>query len=153
LELPAILLIAAVAGPIFGILSLFIFGALLRWTGRWIGGAASQEQIRAAIAWSFVPYLWVSLMWIPELLLLGEEMFTTETPRMDAAPALALALIGMVIVEFVGIVWAFVVYLKCLGQVQGFSAWRALANLVLATVVLVAPLLLVLFAVVAVTDA
>jgi hypothetical protein len=153
LELPVILLIAVVAGPIFGILSLFVSGALLRWTGRWIGGAASQEQIRAAIAWGLVPFLWVSLMWIPELLFFGKEMFTTETPRMNAAPTLAFVLLGMVIVEFVGVVWTFVVHLKCLGQVQGFSAWRALGNLLLAGVVLVVPLLLIVFTFVALADA
>jgi hypothetical protein len=152
LELATILLISVVVGPVVGILSLFLVGALLRWTGRWLGGVASQEQIRAAIAWSLVPYLWVSLMWIPELLLFGEEMFTTQTPRLDAAPVLAFVLLGMVVVEFAGTVWAFVVYLKCLGQVQNFSAWKALGNLLLVGLVVVVPLLFIAFVFAALAD-
>ena len=143
--LPAIFSIAIVAGAIGGILSLFVFGVLIRWTGRWLGGTASYEQVRAAIAWSLVPYLWVSLMWIPELLLLGEEMFTTEMPRLEANPVLAFVFLGLVIVELVGVAWALVVYLKCLGQVQGFSAWKALGNLLLAALIFVVPILVVIF--------
>lgn len=152
LGIPAIFLGAIVLGAISGILSLFIFGALIRWTGRWLGGTASHEQVRAAIAWSLVPYLWVSLMWIPELLLFGEEMFTTEMPRMDADPSLAFAFLGLLLVEFIGGVWALVVYMKCLGQVQGFSAWKALGNFLLTVLVFVVPIAVIVAAAISLSE-
>jgi Yip1-like protein len=49
------MLIAAIAGPIAGIIALYIGSALIRWTGHWIGGKASARTIRAAMAWSTVP--------------------------------------------------------------------------------------------------
>lgn len=58
MEWPAILLVAAIAGPITGIISLSLGGALIRWSGSWIGGNASSQNIRAAIAWSSVPIIW-----------------------------------------------------------------------------------------------
>ena len=43
--------------------------------------------------------------------------------------------------------WAFVVFLKCLGQVQGFSAWKALGNTLLVVPVILLPILLLALAV------
>ncbi len=38
--------------------------------------------------------------------------------------------------------WSFVVVLKCVGEVQGFSAWRALGAMFLAGLLIVVPLIL-----------
>lgn len=140
LELPTLLAAVVIAGPVLGILSLYIGAALLRWTGNWIGGQASSQHIRTAIAWSSVPIIWSLLLWIPELWLFGKELFTSETPRLDADVTLSFSYFGFALVEFTIAVWALVVYLKCLGQVQGFSAWKALGNSLLAILVIVVPL-------------
>jgi hypothetical protein len=71
------------------------------------------------------------LLWVPELLLFGEELFTEATPRLDADPGLQALLLAFVAAELLAVLWAFVLFLKCLGQVQDFSAWRALLNLLL----------------------
>lgn len=99
-----------------------------------------SEQVRAAIAWSSVPLIWALLLWIPELVLFGQDLFTSSTPRLDANPLLAVALIGFGLVELTIGIWAIVVFLKCLGQVQGFSAWRALGNALLAFLIFSRPL-------------
>jgi hypothetical protein len=145
LGLPTIFVAAAIAGPVGGFVTLYLGSLLLRWTGSWIGGNASGVQIRAAMAWSGVPLIWALLLWVPELAIFGTELFTTATPRMDESIALALSFFA---IELVIGVWAFVVFLKSLGQVQGFSAWKALANGVLALLVFVVPILLIVVAVV-----
>jgi hypothetical protein len=142
-ELPIIFSIAAIAGPIGGILSLYLGGALVRWTGTWIGGVASSQNIRAALAWSSVPLIWALLIWIPELALIGDELFTSETPRMDASYTLLLAFLGLSLIELVIAIWTLVILLKSLGQVQGFSAWRALGNLLLSVLVILVPILII----------
>ena len=45
-----IVLLALLLGSIGGILSLYISGALFRWTGSLLGGQASSEQVRSALA-------------------------------------------------------------------------------------------------------
>ncbi len=131
LDLPTLLVMALLAGPLLGILGAYLGGWVLRWSGRLLGGHAGPRELRAAIAWSGVPYIASMVLWIPELLLFGDELFTTATPRLDAAPGLQAVLLGFVAVEVLATAWAFVVFLKCLGEVQGFSAWRALLNLLL----------------------
>lgn len=148
-EWPYIFVIAAVAGPIAGIVGLYIGSALLRWVGSWLGGEATAQEIRAAIAWAGVLSIWSILLWVPELALFGQDLFTTATPRIDASPLLAVTLLGFSLVEIILGLWALVVFLKCLGQVQGFSAWRALGNLVLAFLVIMVPIMLLVFAFIA----
>jgi len=114
LDLLTIFVIAVIGGSLAGIFGLYVGGALLRWTGRWIGGLATQLEIRAAIAWSSVPFIYSMLLWIPELALFGKELFTEATPRI---------------------------------QVQGFSAWCALGNSVLAGLLIVIPIAVVVFGV------
>jgi len=49
------------------------------------------------------------------------------------------------IAEVVLNVWSFVIALHCLGQVQGFSAWRALGNQALTALVLLVPIAIIMF--------
>jgi len=143
----SILLWAAPAGALSGIIGLFIGGWAVHWTGDWLGGKATGTQIRSALAWGQVPIIWGLLLWIPFLALAGEEMFTTATPRLDEAGLLVSTL--MISLGVLGLViglWSFVVLSKCVGQVQGFSAWRGLGNLFLPVAVFLVPFLLLLLA-------
>lgn len=137
---PVIFILAAIIGPIAGIIGLYISGALIRWTGHWIGGNAPIRKIRAAVAWSSIPIIWALILWIPELFLFGQDQFTTETPIINESPRLAVTFLGFFTIEVLVGVWAFIVFLKCLGQVQSFSAWKALGNVVLAGLVVFVPL-------------
>jgi len=134
-SLPTILLFAVFAGSIMGIIVLYIWSALLRWTGKWIGGKASPENIRAAVAWSSVPKLWGLALWIPALAILGEEVFTSDTSMLEETPALLYMAFVFAAIWVTTWIWAFIVFLKCLGQVQGFSAWKAMGNTILAGVI------------------
>ncbi len=146
-EWPTIFLIAATAGAISGLIGLYIGSALIRWTGNWMSGNASSQNIRAAMAWSSVPIIWALILWIPGLVLFGQELFTTETPIIDATPSLTFIFVGFGVIELTVGIWVFVVFLKCLGQVQGFSAWKALGNVFLAGLVIIIPIVLVVLVV------
>ncbi len=142
LSLSAILIVAIVVGPLVALGGLYVVGWLLGLTGRWLSGRARPEQIRAAIAWSSVPTLASLPIWIVGLALLGQELFTTKTPTIDAHPVLGyLRLTGFVVASLLR-GWAFMVLLKCVGEVQGFSAWRALGSLLLMVVVVALPIVM-----------
>ena len=144
ISLSVILLVNLMIGPVMGIIGLWVGGALLRWTGGWIGGQADSRHVRTAIAWSNVPQVWGLLLWIPAILLFGAELFTTATPIIEASSLLsALYLVFSVGTMAIGI-WSFVVCLHALGEVQGFSAWKALLNTILAMMVVLIPLLVII---------
>lgn len=140
-DLLTIILISLIAGPIGGLIGWLIFGALLKLTGDWIGGKGDGEAIKAALAWANIPVLFAGALWFIELPLYGHELFTTETPRIEASIPLSISLIGFAVIEFIIGVWALVLYLRALGQVQGFSAWKALLNSLLAAMIVAVPIL------------
>lgn len=151
LHWPMILLLAAVIGPIGGILGLYVAGALLRWTGKWLGGNAPIEHVRAAVAWSNVPVIWALTLWVPQIAIFGQELFTAETPRISAHPALIYSLLGFGVIDFTVGIWTLVVFFKCLGQVQGFTAWKAVGNSLLATLIIIVPIALTILGYLALT--
>ncbi len=77
--------------------------------------------IRAAIAWSGVPTIWALILWIPQLALFGQEVFTTKIPEIHAKPSFEFMFLRFGIFEIIIFIWVGVLYVKCLGQVQGFS--------------------------------
>ncbi len=144
LPIPAILILSALGGLVGGPLTLYLGGALLKWTGRWIGGQATAPEVRAALGWANVPLIWGLLLWIPEGALLGPELFTSQATRIiEGNPSLGIALMGLGVVEVVLGIWGFVVLLKCLAEAERFSAWKGLGNLLLAGGIVVVPLILI----------
>ncbi len=146
-DLTTIILMALIIGPIGGLIGWFIFSALLKWTGSWISGRGDSEAIKAALAWANVPIIAAGLLYAIELPLFGHELFTTQTPRIDSNPVLLASVLGLSLVEIVIAIWAFILFLRALGQVQGFSAWKALLNSVMAGAVFLVPLIALAFTV------
>lgn len=144
LPVVAILAIGLVLGPIAGIISLYFGGALYRWSGSLLGGQASSEEVRAAIAWSSVPTIFALPLWIPQLLIFGKELFTRETPNIDANPVLLVIFLSFAFIEIVIGIWGFVVLLKCLGEVNKFSAWKALGSLLIGSLIVLIPIICIL---------
>lgn len=140
LPLPVIVGLAVVLGPPSGILTLHISGALIHWTGRWLGGSAPASHLRTALAWGSLPMVAGLVLWIPALGVFREELFTMTTPRLDANLGLAYGMIAHGLVSGTLGVWALVLMLKAIGEVQGFSAWRAMANVLLAAAVVTVPI-------------
>ena len=136
--LGTILLVAVVFGPLFGVLLLYFAGWLVSVTGRWLGGHAPPAHVRTAIAWGSLPNVAGLLLWIPAIALAGRELFTSETPELTAHPLLALLLVPIGLGWITLAIWGLVATVKGLGEAHGFSAWRALASLVLAFLLIVA---------------
>ena len=104
---------------------------LFYWTGKWIGGIGTFQNIRGAVARSNVPSLVNTLIWIMNMLMFGKRIFSAGFFVM---PVLGGELAFVVLVSFVQLavaVWAFIILLKALGEAQGFSAWKGLLNVLI----------------------
>lgn len=144
-----VFLIIVAITPLVSILALYLMSALTRWTGKSLGGTATQEQIRAAFAWSYIPVIACTALYIPLFMLYGSDLFnyqhTAFPDPFSMAPVQSGAAISIVaLVEVILNIWSFVISLHCLGQVQGFSAWRALGNQALTLLVVFVPLAIIM---------
>ena len=118
----------------FGILFLYIFAAVFRWSGSLLGGTATSVEVRAALAWSQVPAI------VAEIILLFALFAGVPMPKMlpGRLPLIDPAFYKVMVVEGVLGIWGFIISLKCIGEVHRFSAWRAfLAILIPPIIVLV----------------
>lgn len=137
MALPVIIVI----GPISTITFLYINSAVIRWTGKWLGGRASAKNIRTATAWSFVPILWASLLWMPFLALTCQQLLPIGWSDNPTLVALSLIQGGAGI-------WTFFIFLQGLSLVQRFSVWKAFGNTLLAWLIMAIPITIIFYAVI-----
>lgn len=137
MSLQGILLAAIIGGAIGGIINIYLSPALLKWTGKSLGGEGSFDDIQKAVAWSNIPIIWGMIIWIPEMIIFKQELFTRATPIMDSSVMLTSLYYIFMVFEFIILIWSTVVGLKCVGEAQKFSAWKALANILLVLLALI----------------
>lgn len=128
---PLFVAISVAFGAILGIVGLYIDAFLLKWAGAMLGGVASSVEVRAALAWSEIPAIAAVIIGVLAILAgiagpMGPGVLSIAE-RGTSLELLHLALGA----------WSFVITLKCLGEVHGFSAWRALGSIILLILVIV----------------
>jgi hypothetical protein len=136
-SLGAILIIALVLSPFVGMLGISITSALIFWTGKWIGGKGIFPHIRAAVTWSNVTSVVTSLFWLILVGTFGVNVFYREFPNMPFTGSDAVLVSFIFLLQFIISVWSLVLLCKGLGQVQKFSAWKGLLNVIIPFVLFV----------------
>lgn len=126
-----------------GVLLLYIFGVIFRWSGSLLGGLASRVEVRAAIAWSQVPGIAAEIVLLVAVLM-GIPMPTPgATPGM--LPQIDPAFYKVLVIEVVLGFWGFIVSLKCIGEVHRFSAWRAFVAILIPPLIVMVVVGLIVF--------
>ena len=145
IPLYGIFILKMVIGALGGLLFLYLFGFLLRVTGRWLDGQGDFVAVRAAIAWASIPKIWSALLFLPLIVYLGQEALNIDAVTLIWEPGGLLLMLPIGLIAIVAGVWSFVVLLKCLAEAHRFSAWHALGSFLLGLVVLIVPLAMVGF--------
>ena len=128
-----------------GVLFLYIFGVIFKWSGSLLGGVASRVEVRAAIAWSQVPAIAAEIVLLVAVLM-GIPMPTPgATPGM--LPQIDPAFYKVLVIEVVLGFWGFIVSLKCIGEVHRFSAWRAFVAILIPPLIVMVVIGLIVFVV------
>ena len=115
-----------------GVLFLYIFGVIFKWSGSLIGGVASRVEVRAAVAWSQVPAIAAEIVLLLAVLM-GIPIPVPTAP--NTFPQIDPAFYKVLVIEGVLGFWGFIVSLKCIGEVHRFSAWRALVAILIPPII------------------
>lgn len=132
----AIFLIAAIISPLYGYVAFAIWNFFVTFTGKWLKGKGNFVAVRAAYAWSCVPFIFHIPLWLLMAVMLGQRMFLDITAN-DLTQTQTGALFGILIVKIVLAIWSLVIYINALAEVQKFSVLRAIFNIILAGVIAV----------------
>ncbi len=126
-----IVLVALVLGTFVGMLGILIASGLIFWTGKWIGGKDNFQNVRAAVAWANVPNIVAVFVWIVLFTLFSDSIFLDSFDDMSFKGTDMMIISGSLFVQAVISIWSFVILVKSLGEVQGFSAWKGVLNVLI----------------------
>ncbi len=117
-----------------GMLAITIGSGLLYWTGKWIGGVGEYPAVRAAVSWANLPNLVTNAIWLLFIGFMGSCAFApdlgTEAEAVIPVSIAWLFLIGGT-VQLGMTVWSIVIFLVGLSEVQKFSVWKAVLNIII----------------------
>jgi hypothetical protein len=125
-----------VCGMLIGFVGINLMAALFHWTGRWIGGVGSFQELRAAVAWASVPSVVSIVIWATQIVMFGRQLFSVTfftVPMMGVQ--LGIVYISSII-SIVAMIWGIIILLKAVGEAQQFPAWKALLNVLLPFIVI-----------------
>jgi signal peptidase I len=112
------LAICIVIGGVLGIFDVYVYALISFWIGRWLGGRASAQALRAVFAWGLLPTL---LGLAVVLAVLGGLLASGRAVPSDLQWALRL-------VQGAFGFWSIIVSVLMLARVEQFGAWRAIVS-------------------------
>ncbi len=132
LDLLPLLLLCLLAGPLLGVIELYLGAWLIARIGRFIGGEAEPAQVRSVMAWAGLPNVVGLLTWLLMLAVLGSDLFMPRTPELMATMSgNRLFLIAALLQMLLGF-WSIALLIIGVAAAQSMALSKALLNLILA---------------------
>jgi hypothetical protein len=143
-ELPlwAILGFCIILGGLLGWFSFYIYAALISWTGRWLKGQGDTSSILRIISYSMIPSIVGLLFLLPQLGIFGIELFKKDGILFGEDLLSEIFGFGSMVLEYILDVWSLILCVIGLSEVQKFSTWKSIFNLLLPAIVFLVPLLI-----------
>jgi hypothetical protein len=144
MELSEIFALCILIGPLSGFLSIFMWSWLLGFSTRFLGGIASKQELRAGVAWSWAPIVYLLPLWGVKYILFQDELFRLEKPYMEAHAFLSgiNGLFGMV--DFLVAIASLFILFNVIAEVAGLSIWKSIGAFAVVMLALSVPAFLLL---------
>jgi hypothetical protein len=138
-----VLLTALGAGALYGVFSLYLNGWLITVSGRWFGAKGDFGTVRAALAWGNAPMLVAYLVFVAQMIMLGDQVFAVSGRSLGNNYVLheIYSLSNLVITMFS--VWSLVTTVTALSEVQNLSIAKTVGNIFIAGLMLLPLLILI----------
>jgi Yip1-like protein len=142
LDLGVLVTVKIIVGALAGLFGLYLWSILIWMTGKWLSGKGPFIAVRAAVAWSNVILIWSSMLWLPLIAYLGTEAFNFDPETILTEPSGLLLMIPLGVMAITVGIWWLVVFMKCVGEAHGFSAWHSFGAFLIACIIFAIPLIM-----------
>jgi len=133
-----VLLACVFLGGIFGWISIYIYAALLSWTGKWLKGEGNTKSLLRMMSIAFIPSLVIIFIFILRIVLYGNEVFQSNIDIIGQG-ALTIGIYAFsAFVEIAAGIWTLVILVIGISEVQKLTIWKSILNLILPMIVLIA---------------
>lgn len=146
MSLPAVLAISIIAGGIFGWMSYYIYAAMTSWTGKWLKGEADTTSLLRVLAYAMTPSILSLLILIPQIAIFGNGIFQSEINLEDNNTASSAFYYISLLVELTLGIWTLCFIVVGISEVQKFSIGKAILNLLLPALIILAIVTLIVVA-------
>lgn len=128
--------IIVILSPIWGYAFFSILSAAVLFIGKLFGGIATFRAVRAAFAWSCVPFAVSLVLLFATVFIFGQKLFMPNPVNQALSDKLTFLMFFILIAQVVLPIWSLIIYLKGLAEVQGYSVLKAIFNVILASIVM-----------------
>lgn len=122
--LSRLLIVSLPIGLGIGWIIWLVYGTLFWSVGRLFGGEGVWKDMLLALAWATVPHTANLILWFLKILCFGEETFTLYTPTINSSLTLLSLYIIFWFLDAVLTIWYFIILIKSVSEVHGFSSWK-----------------------------
>lgn len=129
-----IFLIAIILAPVWGYVTFSVWSAVVWWIGKLFKGTGGYKAVRAAYAWSCVPFIVNAVLWVLMAVLFGRVLFMNLAEGHPFSRGEVAFLFFILLARIAIGVWSIVIYLNALAQVQRYSVLRAIGTVVVAVI-------------------
>ena len=143
LSLWGIIAFCVIVGGLFGWISYYIYASLISWTGRWFEGKANTQSILRVLAYSLFPSVLILILLIVEIAIYGNTLFQSDNDISNTGLINNIVYYGLLLCEVVLGIWSFVLSVIGISQIQKFSIWKALLNLLLPALLFISIILVI----------
>lgn len=134
LGLPLFLLGAVIFGAITGIIGWFLTSLVAWGVGKIFKGTATYKEMLLATAWANIPIIIALVLWVPDLMVMGEGAFQSD--YVVGSFIGAVYIFFSVFVQIVLAGWYFFILIKAVSEAHRFSSWLGLCTLLIPGAVL-----------------
>ena len=141
IPLELIFLIALIVGPLGGYAIVYVVSTYIGWVFSWFKLQVASRDVRIVLAWSLLPYILSLVLFVPFMLIYGQNWFESTV---SISSSVVIALIPLLSnLQYLLIGWSLVILLVGLATISGATEAKSLLLLFVATGVIAIPLLLI----------
>ena len=127
-----------ILGGALGWLGIYIYAALVSWSGKWIGGNARTKQVLRVFSYAMIPGIVSLILIILEIAFFGIAVFQTEVTESRGVWQYFFS-VHYLILGF----WSFILSVVGISEVQNFGKLKAFLNLCLPAAFILIPILII----------
>lgn len=142
MSLVQVIILATLAGGLFGWISYYLYAALLSWTGKKLGGNADTTAMFRVFAYSMIPSVIALIIFIPAILVFGNELFKSEVV-FEESLVKTITFWGTAILELILGIWGIVLLVIGISEAQKFSIGKSILNMILPIIGIILIVLLI----------
>lgn len=139
----AIVGICIVGGGLFGWISIYIYAALINWTGNWLKANGNTNSILRILAYAMVPSTVALVFLTPQIAIYGNELFKSEGDITSADWLSNVFAYGSMLLEFILAMLSIIFCVIGISEVQKLSIGHSIINLLLPITLILVPLLVI----------